>query len=354
MLLEEGMNVKVTLLPDGDDPDSFARKHNATDYQNYINSHEVDFIRFKTDLLLSEAGDDPIKRAGLINDIVRSISVIPEPIVRSVYIKECSQTLQVEEQLLIAEVNKLKEIQAEKAFKIRTQEQQHETAASSATTPSIQADGTPAAAPAVGAVPVADHYESYIPQEDKESRTFYPIEKLIMGIMVRYGEKVMCNVEDEDGQEHPLTVIEYIVSDLQTDDLQFHNPLHRRMLSEAMEHLHDPGFRAEHYFSTNPDPVISQYAADLMNDRYTLSKYHSKSQKIVSDEERLLDIVPHLMIDFKHAIVEEELKLTLRALQDPAIANDTERCLAVMKHYKELSQIQNMMAKRLGDRVLNI
>ena len=114
MLLEEGMNIKVVLLPDGDDPDSFARKHNATDYQNYINSHEVDFIRFKTNLLLEDAGNDPIKRAGLITDIVRSISMIPEAIVRSVYTKECSQLLQVEEKLLIAEINKRKGEQAEK------------------------------------------------------------------------------------------------------------------------------------------------------------------------------------------------------------------------------------------------
>ncbi len=102
MLLEEGMNIKVVLLPDGDDPDSFARKHNATDFQAYISAHEVDFIRFKTNLLLDDAGKDPIKRAGLIGDIVRSISVIPEAIVRSVYMKECSQLLKVEEKLLVA------------------------------------------------------------------------------------------------------------------------------------------------------------------------------------------------------------------------------------------------------------
>jgi DNA primase len=117
MLLEEGMNIKVVLLPDGDDPDSFARKHNATDFQAYISAHEVDFIRFKTNLLLDDAGKDPIKRAGLIGDIVRSISVIPEAIVRSVYMKECSQLLKVEEKLLVAEVAKLKEKMAEKDAK---------------------------------------------------------------------------------------------------------------------------------------------------------------------------------------------------------------------------------------------
>lgn len=108
MLLEEGMNVKVCLLPDGDDPDSFARKHNATEYQAYINDHEVDFIRFKTDLLIEEAGKDPIKKANLITSIVKSISVIPDSITRNVYIRECSEMLRMEERVLVNAVGKLK------------------------------------------------------------------------------------------------------------------------------------------------------------------------------------------------------------------------------------------------------
>ena len=115
MLLEEGMNIKVCLLPDGDDPDSFARKHNSEEFQTFIREHEKDFIRFKTDLLMEDAGKDPIKRAELISNIVRSISVIPEAIIRDVYIKECSQHLRIEEKLLVAEVAKLREAQAEKA-----------------------------------------------------------------------------------------------------------------------------------------------------------------------------------------------------------------------------------------------
>lgn len=345
MLLEEGMNIKVVLLPDGDDPDSFARKHNATDYQNYINSHEVDFIRFKTNLLLEDAGNDPIKRAGLITDIVRSISMIPEAIVRSVYTKECSQLLQVEEKLLIAEINKRKGEQAEKEYKA-AHNQTAQPGTEEATGSNQEGTDRQAAEP-------EDKYESFIPQENKESRTFYPKEKLIMEILVRYGEKIMCNVTDDEGNERGLTVIEYIASDLQTDDLQFHNPIHRQILAEAVAHIHDANFRAEHYFSTHPDSTISQYTVNLINEKYTLSKYHTKNQKIVTDDERLLELVPHLMIDFKHAIVEEELKHTLQALQNPENAKDEKKCMAIMKHYKELSEVQKIMAKRLGDRVVN-
>ena len=353
MLLEEGMNIKVVLLPDGDDPDSFARKHNATDYQQYINSHEVDFIRFKTNLLLDDAGTDPIKRAGLISDIVRSIAVIPDAIVRSVYVKECSQLLQVDEKLLLAEISKLKEAQAEKEYKAR----QNAQAQPAQPAPDAPAGETPEAGPAPEAPQPPQPptpYESYIPQDNAESRKFFPLEKLIMELVVRYGEKTMCNVEDDEGRETPLSVVEFVVNELQIDDLRLHNPLHRRMLAEAAAHLHDEGFRAEHYFGTHPDPDISRYAAALMEERYTLSKYHTKAQRIATDEERLMELVPHVMTDFKFAIVEEELKHTQQALLDPENLHDEARYLNIMRHYKELSEVQRLIARRLGDRVLNV
>ena len=353
MLLEEGMNIKVVLLPDGDDPDSFARKHNATDYQQYINSHEVDFIRFKTNLLLDDAGTDPIKRAGLISDIVRSIAVIPDAIVRSVYVKECSQLLQVDEKLLLAEISKLKEAQAEKEYKAR----QNAQAQPAQPAPDAPAGETPEAGPAPEAPQPPQPptpYESYIPQDNAESRKFFPLEKLIMELVVRYGEKTMCNVEDDEGRETPLSVVEFVVNELQIDDLRLHNPLHRRMLAEAAAHLHDEGFRAEHYFGTHPDPDISRYAAALIEERYTLSKYHTKAQRIATDEERLMELVPHVMTDFKFAIVEEELKHTQQALLNPENLHDEARYLNIMRHYKELSEVQRLIARRLGDRVLNV
>lgn len=361
MLLEEGMNIKVVLLPDGDDPDSFARKHNATDYQNYINSHEVDFIRFKTNLLLDDAGSDPIKRAGLISDIVRSISVIPDAIVRSVYVKECSQLLQVDEKLLLAEIVKLKEAQAEKAFKqqrnAQTQgrEEQPVEAQTGTDAPVPAAPATTAAETPGMEVPApAAPHESFIPRDNPEERRFYPLEKLIMELLVRYGERVMCNVTDDDGHEVPVTVVEYVHNDLQTDDLQFHNPLHRRILAEAVARVHDEGFHTEHYFSTHPDPDISRYAVSLVNERYTLSKYHTKNQKIATDAERLYELVSHLMIDFKYAIVEDELKHTQQALLNPENLHDEARYMSILQRYKELSEVQRIMARRLGDRVLNV
>ena len=340
MLLEEGMNIKVCLLPDGDDPDSFARKHNATEFQNFIQEHETDFIRFKAQLLMEDAGKDPMKRAELINDIVRSIAVIPEAIVRDVYIKECGQLLRIEDKLLVSEVAKRRELQAEKGNK------------------PIASNNAPTPHPGEMPPPFppeemeADTYQSFIPQEGKEGQEFYKYERLIIQMIVRYGEKVMCNLTDEEGNEVPVTVVEYVINDLKEDELAFHNPLHRRILSEASEHIHDQEFASERFFVAHPDPKISTIATELASDRYQLSKYHSKTQKLVTDEERLYEMVPMLMINFKNAIVAEELKHIMYALQDPSIANDNAQCDAVMQRYKEMKEIQNLMAKRLGDRVV--
>lgn len=381
MLLEEGMNIKVCLLPDGDDPDSFARKHNATDYQAYINEHEVDFIRFKTNLLMEEAGKDPIKRASLISSIVKSISVIPDSIIRSVYTRECSQLLQMEEKILIEAVNKLIEQAQENKYKEIQRKQRQatqdaqpappttypetqpteipipdetqlppaplETAAEYIPPTAEQPTGQPASTP----VPT-DNYLSYIPLEGNEQKLFYKKEQLLLQMIVRYGEKVMCYLEDENGEEQPLTVIECISSSLKEDELQFHYPLDRRILKEAENHLHDEGFVSERYFLTHPDPEISKQAAELASDRYQLSKYHSKGQAIITDEERLYELVPRLLIDFKLSIVEEEMKHTLQALANPDIYNNPEKCQEIMQHYKELQKIQIPMAQKAGDRVI--
>lgn len=368
MLLEEGMNIKVCLLPDGDDPDSFARKHNSTEFRQFIQEHETDFIRFKTNLLLEDAGKDPIKRAELIGNLVQSISVIPEAIMRDVYIKECAQLLRVEDKLLVSEVAKRREMQAEKRAEQTERERRaaarNNTEATAAQvsytegdTPLATSDGTSlppdmAAEYADSPIPPEDNYVSFIPQEGKEGQEFYKYERLILQMIVRYGEKVMCNATNEEGQEVPVSVIEYVINDLKQDELSFHNPLHRQILTEAATHIHDAGFTAERYFLAHPETAISKLSVELISNRYQLSKYHSKSQKVVTDEERLYELVPALMINFKYAIVSEELKHMMSALQDPAVANDEEKCNAIMKRYCEMREVQSIMAKRLGDRVV--
>jgi len=371
MLLEEGMNVKVCLLPDGDDPDSFARKHNATEFQAFIQENETDFIRFKTNLLLEDAGKDPIKRAELIGNLVQSISIIPEAIVRDVYIKECAQLLHVEDKLLVSEVAKRREKQAEQQAERAERERRSANAAranaeagvngshtaATATRPDAQQAGYPSESLPAGLpsetpppFPPEEEYVSFIPQEGKEGQEFYKYERLILKMVVLYGERVMCNVTNEEGQETPITVTEYIVNDLKEDELAFHNPLHRQILTEATERIHNEGFTAERYFVAHPDPVISKLSVELISNRYQLRK--SQIEQMVTDEERLYELIPRLMINFKYAIVCEELKHTLFALQNPAIANDETQCNSIMERYNELNKVKSIMAKRLGDRVI--
>lgn len=389
MLLEEGMNVKVCLLPDGDDPDSFARKHNATEYQAYINDHEVDFIRFKTDLLIEEAGKDPIKKANLITSIVKSISVIPDSITRNVYIRECSEMLRMEERVLVNAVGKLKEQADEnrekeeqrKVYRARLQAEQQATQQAAVSTPPANVEVSGALASLSGAdapmesplpgdelppipeegssepsyspVPVEDDYVSFIPSEGNEEKLFYKQEVDLMRMLIRYGEKVMCMAEDEEGNEIPVTVAEYIAEGLHNDSLGFHIALHRRVLNECVAHIHDSGFCAERYFVSHLDPEVSKLAAEMASDRYVLSKYHSRGQKIVTDEERLYELIPRLLVDFKLNIVTAELDHILKALTaNPDVSRDTKSAAEIMQRYKQLHEVRIVLARHAGDRVV--
>lgn len=389
MLLEEGMNVKVCLLPDGDDPDSFARKHNATEYQAYINDHEVDFIRFKTDLLIEEAGKDPIKKANLITSIVKSISVIPDSITRNVYIRECSEMLRMEERVLVNAVGKLKEQADEnrkkeeqrKEYRARLQAEQQATQQAAVSTPPANAEVSGALASLSGAdapmesplpgdelppmleegsaepsyqpVPVEDDYVSFIPSEGNEEKLFYKQEVDLMRMLIRYGEKVMCMAEDEEGNEIPVTVAEYIAEGLHNDSLGFHIALHRRVLNECVAHIHDSGFCAERYFVSHLDPEVSKLAAEMASDRYVLSKYHSRGQKIVTDEERLYELIPRLLVDFKLNIVTAELDHILKALTTNSdVSHDTKSAAEIMQRYKQLHEVRIVLARHAGDRVV--
>ena len=361
MLLEEGMNVKICLLPDGDDPDSFARKHNATDFQAFINNHEVDFIRFKTNLLLEEAGKDPIKRASLISSIVKSIAVIPEEIVRSVYIRECSRLLDMSEKVLTEATSQMVKQNIENREKEQERKKLREERQQA-----IATNNAPESQPATQipeqenisiqeapAPVIPDSYQSFIPVEGNENKVFFQREKSLIKMIIRYGEKVMCYVENEEQEQVPYKVIEFIAASLKEDDLQFHNPLHRKILNEAIAHENDSQFTSERFFLTHPDPEINKLAADMVSERYQLSKYHSKSQKIINDEERLYELIPRLLIDFKLSIVEEEMKHTLLALAQPEIAGNPEKAKEIMERYKTLHQTQMLMARNAGDRIVN-
>lgn len=352
MLLEEGMNIKVMLLPDGDDPDSFARKHNATEFQEYIAAHEVDFIRFKTNLLMTDAKGDPYKRSEVIKDIVKSIAVIPEAIVRSEYIKECSQMLHVEERILVSEVAKLKKEKEDSSTTQRRDE------ASSTTTPSPtepsgnqEEEGAHASSPTGNpkAPSATESKEDHTAQALWTSNPLYTKEQLIVQQLMRHGEKVMF-IDEETGSE--VTVTEYVVSDLEADGITLSTPLFAEVIQELKQHIGTSGFTAERYFVGHANPTLSRLAADLVEEKYQLSKYHSKTQSVVKEADRLHEIMPHLLGDYKMAIVDIELKETQNQLRQPTVMNDPALCMETMARYKQLMETRKAMAKILGDRVI--
>lgn len=356
MLLAEGMNIKVLLLPDGDDPDSYARKHNATEFRQYIADHEENFIRFKTNLLLKDTQNDPIKRAGLITDMARSIGLIPNEVIRYACLKECASLLNADEHIIQNEIKKIVQQRKDEYIEKRRKEKEeaektHAIEQSPSYTENIPDDGLIPPPPFPPEAPSTEvHSENYIPQSGWEKLPFYTKELQLIKALIRYGDKVMCCMEGEAGEEIPVTVAEYISMDLAQDGLQFQNPFHRTLLEEVNANIHNEGFSTERYFMTHPNPKISRMAVEMISDRYRLSK--SNEQALTKDEERLHDLIPHLLIDFKLAILEEDMKQTIQQLSLPEVTQNAQRALEIMKHYKALTDMLKEMAKRAGDRVI--
>lgn len=380
MLLAEGMNVKLLLLPDGDDPDSFARNRTAAEYQAYLKEHQVDFIKFKTDLLLQEAQGDPIKLSRLVHSIVCTIAVVPDEIMRTLYTRETAAMLGMEEKVLVSAINKQMSVYRTEQKKRRQSEERREqtasavpgsgtpdepvttpgTPAESADTPmpqnpqpDIPAETQPEAKAEEQTAEESTQFLSYIQKgQNGHNMAFYQKELLLVQVLIRYGEHIVCYVEDEQGQEVPFTVVEFIYYALQEDKLNFQVALHQRILDEALEHFREPDFSAQRYFLNHPDQAVSTLAFQLTSDKYQLSKYHTKNQKLTTDEDRLFDLVRHLMTDFKLAVIDEELKGILNRLRDPLILKDKEAYMKVMKHYMEVKEVESTLAKERGDRVI--
>lgn len=348
MLLAEGLNIKVLLLPDGDDPDSFARKHKAEEFQKYIDTHQVDFIKFKIDLLMSDAQSDPLKRAELVTNVVKSISVIPNEVVRQMYIHECATSLSVSEELIVNEINK-----------------QHRA--------KLQAERKKNEGNAIDDAQAADEAAAMTADEERMQQlmlgeTELAEERMLVALIVRYGdmpmdvvdaaedvaeadaEKAANQTEVSNAALQQISVAHYIDTDLQADGLTLHNAVYKQVLSEALAHVDEQGWKALPYFLNHPDPRISKLAADVGQDDFVLS---SKQRDLYIEEQYRLDnVVPRILHDYKHAIVKEQLKHLLTELRNPQLMNAPEKAKQLMRQYMEISQIERELAKLLGDRVV--
>ena len=387
MLLAEGMNVKILLLPEGDDPDSFSRKHNAQEFKAYVAEHQTDFILFKTNLLLKDAQRDPIKRAQLTEDIVKSIAVIPDEIIRSTYVHECAEILNMDEAILMRGANKnrssiLENLKKEAQREIDRQNRLLNNGTENAGTENSLATGTSSSSPATDTPVGADDsfsaitaesdttqqpseaghtgldFQNIITKQSQSEQRFLGIERMILTLVTRYGEQPLTSpTSSDEGEEatsiespaEELTLAEGVQNDLDYDGITLRSPLYAKMLRLTCEHVHDEGFIASKFLLNNQDEDISREAADLIDDRYQLS---SGNQMEKSEEELKLTYISRLLCDYKNAIIEEELKQYNANLTLPEVKDNPTLLMDTMRHIKELGEIQRQLAKRLGDRVV--
>ncbi len=321
MLLQEGMNVKVLLLPDGDDPDSFARKHSTDELKRYIEENQQDFIGFKTRLTV-EGVSDPVKRSEAISGIVKSISVIPDAILRSTYLSDLASRLGLKEQTLISSMNDLirKSLNPNPSREGEGSDySQGEKSAEVVSTPLSSARGVGGEA----------------------------LEHLLMREVVRHGEEIIyADVEMDDGSTTNFNVAQYIAYDLGQDGLTFSNPLYNKMLAEAVAHSGDEGFKAESYFMNHPDIEVSQTAARLAVDRHQLGGRFVLKPREGSLRQRIV----HLIMDFRMDIVGQRLKEIQMAMRQAT--GDMERIMQLMEEYKDTQQLRDLLARRLGSDVV--
>ena len=335
MLLSEGMNLKVLLLPDGDDPDSFSRKHTAGDFRKYIEEHQTDFIQFKTDLLLRNERD-PLKRSEAINSIIRSISFVINPILRDTYIHDCSVRMGLNEATLINTLNGFirnnREERTSEEARVAQQQQRIHTPQPTViqTTPLQQAS---------------------------------KVERMLVEMVIRHGDTIIYdNVETEDGGVMSLNIAQYIDYNLSVDGLKLANPLFAKILQEAVAHSGDENFNAEQFFIHHEDIDVSRIATDLCVDKYRMldeqksavnAEPKNKDELKAEEENRIENLrqqTEHLLNDFRMDYLEQHLR-QLQA-QISQASGDHDRLMQLMEEYKTAHELRSKLARLLGNNII--
>lgn len=400
-LLSHGLNIKVLLLPDGDDPDSYSRKHSSSEIQQYIDEHESDFIQFKTRVLLEGVHNDPIKQSEAITDVVKSIAVIPDAITRSVYAKECSRLFSVSEQMLLREIKKNIDRNKEEAFKQAERDKRRQEAREA----TLEPHDTPQ--PVEG--PTTDTLPT--PKSDKSPTisAAHREEREVARLIAKYGMCYLCDTEYEDGTRRPTTVVEYINSELTLDNLSFNDPTLANILNialgelgrfyqelprveqeaavrnqeacereiraidpigksvdlleneekrirskyelKAMEQVNE--FRQnflERLLCSHPDDRVREMSCRMASERYQLSKIHTQYTHVVTEFERLPGLVASALNNLKLSIVLNRISSIKKQLKE---TTDYETVKKLLAEQQELARLNKELAKLTGERVLN-
>jgi len=319
MILEQGMNVKVVLFPDGEDPDSFARTRRSTEVSDFIRDNSKDFIHFKIDLLLKETGRDPLKKVAVLKDFIESISLIPDRLTRLAYVKESADRMQMDEKAILSELNKV----LRRKFAQKT-------------------GSTEAEAEIIEPVPEPDMPE---PTEMFDKLDTEYQEKEIIRQLLLFGEEPI-NVEYPDEQSGKPVKVEtrvaqFIISDIHNDEISFSNPLYQKIFdagSKALDETHELDYRK---LTGHPDPEITQAVIDLIATRYTFSPNWEKRKIRLALENEILDQhVPHCILSFKAKRVRQLMREIEEKIRDAATVEEQ---LELMEHYRNVQKVANLI-----------
>ncbi len=330
LVLEEGMNVKVLLLPDGEDPDSFAKKKGASGFREYIDINETDFIQFKTRLLLKDAEKDPVAKARLISEVIRSVAVIPDTITRSVYIKECSKLLEVNEEILYTEVRKQKFKQNEEFRKKEMRGQREQTFSPPTSPPQTQ--------------------------QIKLKTTGFPVEELeFLRFLLKHCNTVIFEEEGENPNEIvEVKVSEYMIEELENDDLIPENPLFQKIFYEVKDNLGNGQFDPWKHFIYHPDGEVSQLATDLLSEKFIESKRWTKAGAFTEKEEEILDyLVPRIIYEYKLRRVKLMMEEIEKAIDAASKEGNFDQVIEEQSKYMNLKRVEKFLSEKLGSRAIN-
>jgi len=324
LILEEGMNVKVVPLPDGEDPDSFSKKHEPLELNEYIKKNEKDFVVFKTELLLNDAQNDPVKKANLISEIVRTIAVIPDKIIQSVYVKECSSQLNISEQALYSQLNKIR-------FKKKAEERRREN---------NQVNYA------------SEHPQATIPSfvEDVYSEIE---EREIIRLLMNYGNHTLFVVHTDDFKEVHISVAEHIITEILNDELDFKNLVYKQVFEDYHQNLIKGNLIDEKHFINHSDEKICKLAADLLSTSHEISKIWEKHGSYVEKKEmKLKEIVPRSILEFKSKIIQKAIQEIQQNIQKLQNENKPEDITDLQIKNTALTELRKVLSIDLGHRTI--
>jgi DNA primase len=327
MVLEEGINVKVLPLPEGEDPDTFSRSMGASQLAAYIRENETDFIKFKTHLLLAGVENDPLSRAGLISDIVSSISKIPADIVRSEYLKECSRLLNVREELLYHEIRKLKIKTGNDLIQHQERELIRE---SNVKKPALQTAG---------------RVKNPCENEERE----------LLKMLIKYGPQKIFEIENEEsGENETVYVAGYILSELENDQMKSVDRVIQQVFDEYSEHLEDQDFDGMRYFINHPDNQISQLISDVLSEKNKLSAFWKKRGNFIEEEHDILyQLVPKVLQEYKLRYISHLITQIGEEIKNAAINEDFDLIADLQKRFQKLKTVEGLLCDQLGKRAIS-